>query len=273
VALRTVDALVGTDHELQTEVLETLSDARRYRRWLADLARPYLGAAPIEVGSGTGDYAVEWLPDVTSFTVTECDEARLLRLRRRFADDGRVRVAPLTLPAVTPARHTGAVALNVLEHVPDDVAALRSMGRLVRPGGHVVVLVPAFGFAMSRFDRSVGHLRRYTRAGLLAALRAAGLDEASTRYVNPVGLLSWLLVVRGLGATPRNGPLVRAFDRLVVPPQRWAERYGAPPFGQSVFGVARVAPTAQSSASWYQRASSSQIGLQRRARSLGPSAS
>jgi len=67
---------VTGDSQLQSEVLEDLSDARAYRRWLADLARPHLGPDPLEIGSGTGDYALEWVPDVTSFTCTEADQSR-----------------------------------------------------------------------------------------------------------------------------------------------------------------------------------------------------
>jgi SAM-dependent methyltransferase len=236
-----VDHEVSTDDELQSEVLETLADAWRYRRWLADLARPYLGPDPLEVGSGTGDYAAEWLADVTTMTVTERDEGRLLALKQRFAGTAGVDVAELALPAVvTGGAHSAVVALNVLEHIPDDVAAVRSMGGLVRPGGRVVVLVPAFGFAMSRFDRSVGHVRRYTRRQLHGVFEAAGLACEQTRYVNAAGLVSWLLLVRALRLTPRNGPLVRLFDRCVVPPQRLLERWVRPPFGQSVLGVAVV---------------------------------
>lgn len=229
-----------TDDALQSDVLETLTDAGRYRRWLADLARPHLGSHPVELGSGTGDYVVEWLPDVEHITATECDEDRLLRLKSRFADTGRVEVRELQLPTSESGGYTAAVALNVLEHVAQDVAAVRSMSRLVRPDGRVVVLVPAFGFAMSGFDRSIGHVRRYTRASLGEVFRQAGLADVGTRYVNPIGLVNWVLVVRLLGVTPRNGPLVRLFDRLVVPPQRLLERYLLPPFGQSVLAVGRV---------------------------------
>jgi SAM-dependent methyltransferase len=235
------DMPLSVDDDLQTEVLETLGDAWRYRRWLADLARPHLGLNPVEIGSGTGDYAAEWLPDVATMTVTECEEGRLLALKDRFAGYAGVEVASLSLPAtVINGGHSAAVALNVLEHIGDDVGAVRSMAQLVRPGGRVVVLVPAFEFAMSRFDRSVGHVRRYTRRQLRGVFEAAGLTCVRTRYVNAVGLLSWLLLVRGLRLTPRNGSLVRLFDRCLVPPQRLLERWVRPPFGQSVLAVALV---------------------------------
>ena len=104
----------------------------------------------------------------------------------------------------------------------------------------MVVLVPAFPSAMSRFDRALGHERRYTRASLGAALREAGLRVEQLRYVNPVGLLSWYVAVKALGLTPRNGALLRLYDRTIVPLARLADRRLPIPFGQSVFAVGRV---------------------------------
>jgi hypothetical protein len=232
---------VTGDSQLQSEILESLSDARAYRRWLADLARPYLGPDPLEVGSGNGDYALEWVADVTSFTCTEADESRLHALTTRFADHDAVTVRHLLLGqgAHRPRRHSGAVAFNVFEHIPDDVGALRDLAGHVEPGGAVVLIVPAFPSAMSRFDRAIGHQRRYTRATMLAAIRAAGLRPERVRYLNPVGLVSWYVTVKALGMTPKNGLMLRVYDRTVVPLARALDRVPAP-FGQSVFAVARV---------------------------------
>jgi hypothetical protein len=233
-----MDRITG-DSALQSEVLESLSDARRYRRWLADLVLPHLGDDPIEVGSGNGDYALEWALHVRRFTATEADPARLRALRARVAGHPTITVRELLLPCQTRAQHSAVVALNVLEHIREEVPALRAMAGLVSPGAPVVLIAPAFQSAMSRFDRAIGHERRYTRASLAGALHAAGLAVQELRYVNPVGLLSWYLGVRLLGMTPRNGPLLRAYDRVVVPASRWTERMVRPPFGQSVLAVAR----------------------------------
>jgi hypothetical protein len=239
-------AKVTGDSQLQSEVLEDLSDAHRYRRWLADLARPFLGEHPIEIGSGTGDYALEWAPAVNRFTATEADESRYRALKLRFSGHPIVETKRLSLGGRDDAagefrhRHTSAVAYNVLEHIPDDVGALRSLADLVRPGGAVVLVVPAFPSAMSSFDRAIGHQRRYTRATLCAALRAAGLTIEEIRYVNPVGLIAWYVTVKGLRRTPRNGPLLRWYDRTIVPMARFLDRRNRAPFGQSVFAVART---------------------------------
>ena len=232
---------VTGDTQLQSEVLEELSDARAYRRWLADLARPYLGTDALEIGSGNGDYAVEWVPDVTTFTCTEADESRFNALCHRFHGHHVVNVRYLLLGAgdAPERQHTGAVAFNVFEHIPDDVAALRALGEHLLPGGAIVLVVPAFPSAMSRFDRAIGHQRRYTRASLRSAIRGAGLEPEQVRYVNPVGLIAWYVSVKGLGMTPRNGRFLRVYDRTVVPLARALDRFPMP-FGQSVFAVARV---------------------------------
>jgi SAM-dependent methyltransferase len=228
---------------LQSAVLEDLSEAVRYRRWLADLARPYLGDDPIEVGSGTGDYALEWAPGMVRFTATEADEARLRALGERFRGHPVIATRRLLLggdaPDAPDRAHSAAVAFNVLEHIPDHVAALRAMGRLVRPGAAVVLVVPAFPSAMSRFDLAIGHQRRYTRASLAAALTDAGLAVERLRYINPMGLLAWYVMVKALGRTPRNGMALRLYDRAVVPLARGLDRMPVP-FGQSVFAAARV---------------------------------
>jgi SAM-dependent methyltransferase len=171
--------------------------------------------------------------------VSEADPERLAALRRRFAGHPVIRVRELILPSTEPGAHSAVVAYNLLEHLPDDVAALRSFARLVRPGGHVVVLVPAFAFAYGRFDAEIGHHRRYTRRSLVRAMRQAGLEVVTDHYVNALGLLGWTLVVRVLGGRPKPGPLLKLLERL-VPVLRRVEGRLRPPFGQSVFAVGRV---------------------------------
>lgn len=225
---------------VQSRVLEDLTEAVNYRRWLAGLAEPHLGDHPIEIGAGIGAYAAEWLPRLPRMTLTESSDSRLKVLHERFMDDPRVTVRHLTLPTGERGDHSAAVALNVLEHIEDDVAAVRGAGQLLRPGGAVVLIVPAFPSAMSRFDRSVGHFRRYTRDSLSTVLTNAGMAIEELRYINPVGLLNWYVVCTMLRSFPRNGPLLRGYDRIVVPAAKRLERNWRPPFGQSIFAVART---------------------------------
>jgi SAM-dependent methyltransferase len=231
-------ATLAESTELQSTVLEGLTSAVNYNRWLASLAAPWLGDDPLEIGSGHGDSAAVLAAAGLAVTCSEADPARLAHLRERFADHDLVRVRELTVPIRESGSHSAVVAFNVLEHIEDDVEALRDFARLVRPGGRVVLIVPAFEQAMSRFDREIGHYRRYRVATMTAALRSAGLNPVRVRYVNALGLLGWMVLVKALRGRPRDGFPLRVFDRFVVPVQRRLESLVRPPFGQSVFAVA-----------------------------------
>lgn len=228
---------------LQSVVLESLSSAVNYNRWLTDLALPYLGDHPIELGSGLGDYAQAWLDaGVQQITTSEIDPVRLAQLQSRFAVASRVQVTSFDVLTAEPADHSAFVAFNVLEHIPDHVGALSGARRLVRPGGAVIIFVPAFQFALGRFDRQVGHVRRYTRRSLGDAMVAAGLDVERIDYINMPGLPAWLVGMKMLRMTPGEGPLLTIWDGRVIPlARRWEQKHRVP-FGQSVFGVARVKP-------------------------------
>ena len=95
----------------------------------------------------------------------------------------------------------------MLEHIEDDRGALRGAASLVRPGGRVVVFVPAFPFAAGRFDRAIGHHRRYTKATLTAAYEEAGLEVETMRYVNAPGLPAWFVSVAFWAASRATGLL------------------------------------------------------------------
>ena len=231
---------VAGDTALQSVVLEDLVGARNYRRWLVDLALPHLGEDPLEVGSGLGHYAADWsAAGVQQWTASEADAQRLEALRDRFDGDPVVRVRVLAVPIEETGAHSAVVAYNVLEHIPDDVAALRTFGELLRPGGRVVLVVPAFPPAMSAFDRAIGHQRRYGRRDLRSVAEQAGLAVDVLHHVNCIGLLAWLIHVKAMGRPPQGGFTLWVFDRLFVPWLRRLEARVRPPFGQSLFLVAR----------------------------------
>src|SRR5688572_11181140 len=78
-------AEITGDQRIQEEVLEGLATAVNHRRWFVELALPYLGDNPIEIGSGLGDYAIEWAPFLERFTATEADPDRLVALKERLS--------------------------------------------------------------------------------------------------------------------------------------------------------------------------------------------
>ena len=216
------------DRQVQHEVLVALAECRNHRKWFAKFARPYLGSDPIEIGTGLGDYALEWIPDVERYTATEADPALFAGLEKLMAPYPNVVVRHLILPSGERAAHSCLMSYNVLEHIGDHVGALRSMGALVRPGGHIILVCPAFPFAMSAVDIDTGHVRRYTKRSMRAALAESGLEAVSVRYANSLGLICYYVFTSLLRKAPSKGKAMLFYDRVVVPVVSGIERVTRP---------------------------------------------
>lgn len=102
-----------------------------------------------------------------------------------------------------------AVCLDVLEHLSEDGAALRELRRVVKPGGRLVLTVPAYPLLWSDHDVLAHHHRRYTRSSLLAAALAAGWSEPRMTGFNlvmlgPIALIRLAQRLRPAGAAPTS---------------------------------------------------------------------
>ena len=138
-------------------------------------------------------------------------------------------------------------ALDVIEHLDDDVAGLREIRRVLRPGGYVLVFVPAFMFLWGVQDDVSNHRRRYTMTGLLAAMKNAGFSVDWSSYSN-ISFFLPVLTVRtfmrwlALRADTEYGiniPLLnRPFSQLFGA-ERFVFTRGKLPFGVSAVCIAR----------------------------------
>ncbi|HEV2414235.1 MAG TPA: glycosyltransferase [Candidatus Dormibacteraeota bacterium] len=133
-----------------------------------------------------------------------------------------------------------AVSFNVLEHLEDDVAALRAMAKHLKPGGKLGLLVPGGGNRLyGTLDSLDRHYRRYTQARLEKRLRDAGYEVIAIRKVNMLGAILWYIKGRVIRSQRFDEGEVKTFDRL-VPFLRRLDAFAGPPFGQSLAAVARV---------------------------------
>jgi SAM-dependent methyltransferase len=218
--------------------LLSLAEARHYNDWIFDRARPYLGARVLDVGAGLGVFTELALDAGAEVVACEPDPAFVAQLRARVAGRERVTVREETAETLDPGSgFDSALCLNVLEHVPDDAAVLGRLLELLRPGGRLLLLVPAHPRLLGAYDRAVGHERRYTRDGLRRLLAGAGYEVDELRHVNPVGAAGWLVRMRLRRDSSWPDGSFRTFDRL-VPALRHLDRLHLP-FGLSLWAVAR----------------------------------
>jgi SAM-dependent methyltransferase len=139
------------------------------------------------------------------------------------------------------------VAAEVLEHIPDDTAAIAELVRVLRPGGTIAVTVPRWlpervCWALSDAYHEVegGHVRIYTGRELVGKLTAAGLAYDGRAHAHGLHAPYWWLKC-AVGVDDEDHPLVKAYHRLLVwdivkrpALTRWADRVLDPLVGKSL---------------------------------------
>jgi SAM-dependent methyltransferase len=169
----------------------------------------------LEIGCGHG-VARDMLERDLGIAVDGCD---LNRAALEMAKPGKGNLFVYNILDQTPsllARYDAVFLLDVIEHINDDAAFLLAALRHLRPGGLVVVNVPASMLFFSDFDRRVGHLRRYTRGSLAKLLESCGV-EAPTLWPWGLPMVPLLFARRALLRTSGTADIIRAG---LVPPNR-----------------------------------------------------
>lgn len=222
--------------------LEALAGASGLGDWMFEQFEPLVDGAVAEVGAGIGTFSERLLASgVESLLLIEPDPACAKTLERKFGGDPRTRIAPETLPD-SPALSAAAgkldlvICQNVLEHVADDEGATRQMAAALRPGGWLVLLVPAHPALFGPLDRRYGHFRRYDRERVRHIAAAAGLELIDLYAFNLLGVMGWWAKNRRSSAQIDRRSL-RAYE-ILLRGWRPVERRVRLPWGLSL--VARL---------------------------------
>ena len=224
--------------------------AQRNRVFLNLLKRYGVEGPLLDIGGGTGIVAnylnANGVPAVNLEPTV--DGARIARARGVPTISGTLQncgVKPETCAAIG--------MFDVLEHIEDEGEAMRLSATALKPGGHIIIAVPAHSWLWSMEDHAAGHYRRYTRRRLSNSMEKAGLRPLYLTHLFSY-LVPPLLALRSvptlwgrMGKKDREekgsvhvpgGIVASIFDRLGKAERAAIERGASLPLGTSVVGVA-----------------------------------
>jgi SAM-dependent methyltransferase len=214
-----------------------------YLDWQVEQFREFLGQRILEIGVGVGGIVARLGPreliyglDIEADVLDYARQRFASRMDCRF-DSMDVFQAPANEFACLQTNNFDTVVcINLLEHIENDLGALKRMEQLVRPGGRIALLVPAHRALYGEYDRLDGHFRRYSRGDLRKLVAQTQLQVVKMRYFNSVGAIGWWVQYKFLRRTIHRQGHFRVMNAL-LPILRRIESRLPPPFGLSLVTV------------------------------------
>jgi len=218
--------------------LEVMGEAKWYNDWLISWMRPELGRRVLEVGAGSGNLSGLLAREVEELVVSDVEGKYVGSLKKRWGKRVRVRRVDMEKGGrgLAAGYFDSVVCVNVLEHIKDDKRALKNMRRWLRRGGNLLLLVPAHTWLYSKFDRNLGHFRRYSEGEVEDKLGEVGFRVRIVRHLNWWGAVGWWFWFKLWGRKEMSKSPVGIFDglgRFFLWPEKWVKL----PWGLSVLAV------------------------------------
>lgn len=181
---------------------DVIAEANKFNQWMYDTIRPHCKGNVLEIGSGIGNISEYFLKDNFNITLTDIRTGYCEKLRKIFGD----------YPNLLSVEHMDLVdeefeskfstyfnkfdtifALNVVEHIRDDILAIRNCKKLLTDTGNLIILVPSYQILFNQFDieLELEHYRRYNKKSLTHIFKKAGMEVTHKQYFNMIGIFGW----------------------------------------------------------------------------------
>ncbi len=182
------------------KTLEAMAAAPRLNQWMYDTIKKNMTGKVLEIGSGIGNLSACFLEDGRQLYLTDIRDNYLAYLKNQFQENQSVsgiRKLDLVHPDFDTvyADLLGSLdalfALNVVEHIEDDLQAIANCKKLLKKGGRLLILVPAYQALYNGFDVGLEHYRRYNKKTLSALFKKNNITITHSQYFNFIGIFGW----------------------------------------------------------------------------------
>lgn len=202
--------------------LVVIDQTSNFTNWMYEEIKPYLGGNILEIGSGLGTYSKKVIRDFpqSKIWLSDIDKDYLEKLKDQFCRLPHVYTRKIDLNNPHdfenfPKKFNSIFALNVLEHVSDDIAAIKQLSRLLSPNGKLIFLVPAHKILFNCIDEAVGHCRRYDKQEIVEKIAQTDFKIKKLFYFNFFAIFGWFINGNILKKPALNESAMKFFDKLV----------------------------------------------------------
>jgi SAM-dependent methyltransferase len=181
------------------DTLDALADADLFNEWMYDTIQPFCKGKILEVGSGIGNISQFFIRDKKDIILSDIRDNYVGILKNKY-NAQKIQVEKMDLVDVDFdvkynsqfESYDTIFALNVVEHIKDDVLAMHNCKKLLKKEGHLIILVPAYQLLFNKFDTELEHYRRYT-TDMLKKRMQSDFSIIHSQYFNATGIAGWIL--------------------------------------------------------------------------------
>ena len=207
------------------DTLKTIALANHFNRWMFDSIKPFCKGNILEIGSGLGNISEFFLDNHANILLTDLRDSYCEALHTKFKNNQAL-LGIDTMNLVDPEfdrkfnkyfnGFDTVFALNVVEHIFDDKSAVSNCYKLLKPDGHLIILVPAYQWLFNNFDKELEHYRRYTRKRLESLFLSCDFKIYHNQYFNAAGITGWFISGNLQHHKIIPTGQIRLFDRWVI---------------------------------------------------------
>ncbi len=217
-----------------TDNLEIMVAAVNYNKFLMNLILDHMHPAikVLDIGAGIGTFAKKVHDEGYDVLCFEPDTNQ-----SKYIKSNGLAVSK-SIEEIETSSIDFIYSLNVLEHIGADVDALRKWFALLKPGGRMLIYVPAFQLLYSSMDKKVGHFRRYNKKELRQKTKKAGFNIVSARYVDSIGFLASILYkFINIASGDLNLRALVFYDRFLFPISKILDFFIHPIVGKNLLMI------------------------------------
>lgn len=215
---------ISDNDPVGSHTLQVIAKAGKFNRWMYEQFNSFLKGEVLEIGSGIGNISEFVMEEGYNITLSDYNREYIDWLKQKYSGNKNVRrILAIDLldndfeNAYKDLKENfdSIFLLNVIEHLKDDSLATKNCRFLLKPQGHLIILAPAHQWLYCKFDRELGHYRRYNHKRMTVLLKKHGFTVLNKQYFNFSGIAGWFLLGKIFNRKMLKQGEMSAFNSIV----------------------------------------------------------